>query len=374
MRILIWINMSVHQCNFFNLISIILCLQQVPRSEHCKLLLVCKRWNRLLSGSYYYSLRKSLGIAEDWLYVIKQDREGKISWNAFDPIHQLWQRLPPIPREYAVVRGFGCAVLGGSHLYLFGGEDPHRGLMRRVVYYSARTNKWRRAPDMPRRRHLFGSCVINNCLYIAGGENEGVQGLLRTGEVYDPSKSRWSFISELGQGMLPSMGVVYKGEWYLKGHGEDQEVLSEAYQPETDTWRPVHGGIVSGWRSPSTTLNGQFYAVDCRDGCRIHAFDEMSGAWAKHMDSKAHMGSSPALEAAALVPLNGKLCIVRNNMSISLVDVSGFEREAGPNPQDFWENIGGKGQFKTMVTNLWSSLSGRNGLKSHIVHCQVLQA
>ncbi|PKI79558.1 hypothetical protein CRG98_000033 [Punica granatum] len=352
----------------------IACLIRVPRSEHCKLRLVCKRWNRLLSGNFYYSQRKTVGVAEDWVYVIKRDREGKISWNAFDPVYHLWQPLPPIPREYTGARGFGCAVLGGSHLYLFGGEDPQGGLMRRVIYYSVRTNKWHRAPDMPRRRHLFGSCVINNCLYVAGGENEGIQGLLRTGEVYDPSKSRWSFISELGEGMLPSMGAVYRGEWYLKGLGENRQVLSEAYQPETDTWRPVHGGIVSGWRSPSTTLNGRFYAVDCRDGCRIRAFDEMSGSWAKHADSKVHMGSSPALEAAALVPLNGKLCIVRNNMSISLVDVSGFERESGPNSLDFWENIGGKGQFKTMVTNLWSSLAGRSGLKSHIVHCQVLQA
>ncbi|KAE8036977.1 hypothetical protein FH972_009606 [Carpinus fangiana] len=85
------------------------------------------------------------------------------------------------------------------------------------------------------------------------------------------------------------------------------------------------------------------------------------------------LGSSRALEAAALVPLNGKLCIVRNNLSISLVDVSSPDKRVESNPH-LWENIAGKGHFRTLVTNLWSSIAGRSGLKSHIVHCQVLPA
>ncbi|OWM69264.1 hypothetical protein CDL15_Pgr025451 [Punica granatum] len=80
-----------------------------------------------------------------------------------------------------------------------------------------------------------------------------------------------------------------------------------------------------------------------------------------------------ALEAAALVSLNGKLCIIRNNMSISLVDVSSPDKHVETNPQ-IWENITGRGHFRTIVTNLWSSIAGRSGSKSHIVHCQVLQA
>jgi len=78
------------------------------------------------------------------------------------------------------------------------------------------------------------------------------------------------------------------------------------------------------------------------------------------------------MEAVALVPLGGKLCIIRNNMSITLVDVASAEI---PEKQgQLWETISGKGQFKSFVTNLWSNLAGRNRLKSHIVHCQVLQA
>ncbi|KAK3205000.1 hypothetical protein Dsin_019046 [Dipteronia sinensis] len=181
----------------------IACLIRVPRSEHRKLRLVCKRWYRLLAGNFFYSQRKSLGMAEEWVYVFKRDRDGKISWNAFDPVYQLWQPLPPVPKQYSEALGFGCAVLSGCHLYLFGGRDPLRGSMRRVHYYSARTNKWYRAPDMLRKRHFFGSCVINNCLYVAGGECEGIQRTLRSAEVYDPNKNRWSFIADMSTAMVP---------------------------------------------------------------------------------------------------------------------------------------------------------------------------
>ncbi|KAF9615951.1 hypothetical protein IFM89_027299 [Coptis chinensis] len=117
----------------------ITCLIRVPRVEHWKLRLVCKRWYRLLVGNFFYSLRKSLGIAEEWISVIKRDRDGKISWHAFDPVYQLWLPLPPVPKEYSEALGFGCVVLSGCHLYLFGGKnkDPLKGSMRRVIFCSA---------------------------------------------------------------------------------------------------------------------------------------------------------------------------------------------------------------------------------------------
>lgn len=350
----------------------IACLIRVPRVEHRTLRLVCKRWYRILAGNFFYSLRKSLGMAEEWIYVMKRDRDGRISWHAFDPIYQLWQPLPPVPGEYCEALGFGCAVLSGCHLYLFGGKDPLKGSMRRVVYYSARTNKWHRAPDMLRRRHFFGSCVINNCLYVAGGECEGIQRTLRSAEVYDPNKNRWSFISDMSTAMVPFIGVVYEGRWFLKGLGSQRQVMSEVYVPATNHWSPVHDGMVQGWRNPSVSLNGQLYALDCRDGCKLRVYDSSSDSWSKYADSKLHLGNSRALEAAALLPLNGKLCIIRNNMSITVVDVTKAD-DVTKNGQ-LWETIAGKGQFKTFVTNLWSNIAGRNRLKSHIVHCQVLQA
>ncbi|PRQ35663.1 putative galactose oxidase/kelch, beta-propeller, galactose oxidase, beta-propeller [Rosa chinensis] len=141
--------------------------------------------------------------------------------------------------------------------------------------------------------------------------------------------------------MVPFIGVVHDGMWFLKGLGSHREVMSEAYSPEANTWNPISDGMVAGWRNPSISLNGQLYALDCRDGCKVRVYDRVTDSWNKFIDSKLHLGSSRALEAAALVPLN-----VESNPSL-------------------WENIAGKGHFRTLVSNLWSSIAGRTGLKSH---------
>eukprot|EP00249_Psilotum_nudum_P001762 c14424_g1_i1 orf=595-1896(+) len=349
----------------------IACLIHVPRIFHQVLRLVCKKWYHLLGTNYFYSLRYKLGTAEEWIYVIKRDRDGRISCHAFDPIYQVWQPLPPVPSEFCESLGFGCAVLSGCLLFLFGGKDPMNGSMKRVIFYSARTNKWHKAADMLRRRHFFGCCVINNCLYVAGGQCEGVQCILKSAEVYDPNKNKWTSISDMSTAMVPFFGVVYGGKWFLKGIGSHRRVLSEVYLPATDHWSPVADGLVSGWRNPSSALNGRLYALDCRDGCRLRVYDRASDSWCRSVDSKLHLGNSQAVEAAALLPLGGKLCIVRNNMSMSLADVANAD---DPERKDqLWETIAGRGQFKSFVSDLWSKFA-RSSRKSRIVHCQVLQA
>ncbi|KAF9613125.1 hypothetical protein IFM89_005604 [Coptis chinensis] len=174
--------------------------------------------------------------------------------------------------------------------------------------------------------------------------------------------------------MVSFIGVVYNGRWFLKGLGSHHQVPSEVYHPENDIWYPVSNGMVSGWRNSSAFLDGHLYALDCKDGCKLRIYNSDTDSWSKHIDSKLHMGSSRALEATAFLPLNGKLCIIRNNMRITMVDVSKSDNAGEVIADQLWETIAGKGQFKNFVANLLSSFAGRNRLKCHILHCQVLQA
>ncbi|TVU02503.1 hypothetical protein EJB05_24748 [Eragrostis curvula] len=350
----------------------IACLTRVPRADHWKLRLVCRRWQSLLAGNYFYGLRRRLGLAEPWLYAVRRDsRDGRVSWDALDPsaAGASWRALPPVPREYAGADGFGCAALGGCHLYLLGGRDPRRGgAMRRVVFYSARSNRWHRAPDMLRRRHCFGAAVIGNRLYVAGGESGGGSGGIKSAEAFDPAKNRWSIVADMAAAMVPFVGAVHGGRWYLKGIGAGQQVVSQVYSPEADAWSVVLDGMVTGWRSPSACLDGRLYAADCKDGCRIKAYDEAAGEWNACVDSKQHRGSSQAVEAAAIVALDGRLCVVRNDMSVSAVNVA-----AGTGKEQ-WETLVGKSHAKNFVTDILSNIAGRGRAKNTILHCQVLEA
>lgn len=348
----------------------IACLIRVPCSHLQKLRVVCWRWCRLLAGTYFYSLRRKFGLTEEWIYIIKRDKvDGRLSWDSFDPISRIWHPVPPLPTEYSQMVGFGCGVLDGSQLYLFGGNDPVKGgSMRRVIFYNARTNKWHRAPDMIRRRRFFFSCVMNNRLYVAGGMN--ANHTLTTAEVYDPCTKRWSFISNMNTSMAPFGGVVYDGKWYLKGVGADGRVLSEFYLPETDQWYPVVvNGMISGWRNPCVSFNGRIYDVGCKDGCKLRCYNEETDCWSKDSDSKNHLGSSLPQEATSLLSLNGKICVIRNNLSISLVNIAGDDR------QQCWDLIAGdRPDMNIFFPNLWSNLFsvGRRAKKYQVVCSQVL--
>ncbi|KAF9617421.1 hypothetical protein IFM89_036382 [Coptis chinensis] len=149
-----------------------------------------------------------------------------------------------------------------------------------------------------------------------------------------------------------SLGFVYNGRWFLKGLGSHRQVPSEVYHPENDIWYPVPNGMVSGWRNSSAFLDGHLYALDCKDGCKLRIYNSDTDSWSKHIDSKLYMGSSRALEATALLPLNGKLCIIRNNMRITMVDVSKSDNAGEVIADQLWETIAGKGQFKKFVANL----------------------
>jgi hypothetical protein len=172
--------------------------------------------------------------------------------------------------------------------------------------------------------------------------------------------------------MVPFIGVVHDGKWFLKGLDSHRQVVSEVYLPTSNMWSTIGNEMVAGWRNPSISLNGRLYSADCRDGCKLRVYDADTGLWTRFMDSRRHLRSSRAFEAVALISLNGKLCIVRNNMSITLVDVSDPTTVIEIDSARMWEMFARKGQYRSFMANLWSTIAGRN-LKTHIIHCQVLQ-
>ena len=89
---------------------------------------------------------------------------------------------------------------------------------------------------------------------------------------------------------------------------------------------------------------------------------------------KIHWHQTPPrkLTSSRSCSLNGKLCIIRNNMSITLIDISDPTTVTEVDSAHMWEAFARKGQHRSFMANLWSTITGRN-LKTDIMHCQVLQ-
>src|SRR5690242_10664999 len=74
--------------------------------------------------------------------------------------------LAPMPTARS---GFATAVVN-NELWVFGGEDPQTLVLHaEVEVYNAARNTWRREPSMPAPRHGIWASVIENQIYIPGG-------------------------------------------------------------------------------------------------------------------------------------------------------------------------------------------------------------
>ncbi|KAI3899515.1 hypothetical protein MKW92_016618 [Papaver armeniacum] len=295
------------------------CLIRVPRMEHRKLRLVCKAWNKLLvEDDFFYTLREKLGFVEEWIYVIKRKRkDSSMTFHAFDPINRLWLPLPPLPKECKEYthQNINCQVLNGGDLYLCGFQyECSRG---HVIFYSVRTNKWHRAPDMLQPRIRFRSCVINNRLYVAGGGLVERRKLvhLKSAEVYDPIKNKWSFVADMTRCLELVDGYVHNGMWFVKGL-LGKCIVHQVYDPVTDEWFKIDDDMVAPRRIyPKISIDGNLYTSSCEDGCKLDLYDAATDSW---------VPSNIDCSRKKILPLNnGKLiCIIRDDMSISVVDVS----------------------------------------------------
>lgn len=64
-----------------------------------------------------FCLRKELGTAEEWLYILTKVNDDKLLLYALDPLSGRWQRLPPIPnvkKGLTALSYWVCSMLGSS--------------------------------------------------------------------------------------------------------------------------------------------------------------------------------------------------------------------------------------------------------------------
>lgn len=301
-------------------------LARVPRIFYLKIKQVCRSWKAAITSSEVFQLRKELGTAEEWLYLLTNAEQNKLSWHALDPISGKWQRLPPMPdiannEDSKRVSGFrlwnvigssirigdvirrllncrdsidripfcGCAVgtVDGC-LYVLGGFS--RALAVSCVWrYDPIVNLWQEMNSMSTARAFCKTSFLNEKLYVVGGVSRGRGGLtpLQSAEVFDPRTGSWSEIPSMpfsASQLLPTVFLAemlkpiatgmtsYKGRLCvpqsLYSWPFFVEVGGEVYDPETNSWVNMPAGMGEGWPTKqagtklSAVVNGELYALD----------------------------------------------------------------------------------------------------------------
>lgn len=189
-----------------------------------------------------------------------------------------WSYGPDLPDR----RGSGAAGIIGRNLHYAGGTLRQNG-----DEYVDKTDHWvlnldnpdgwvARKPMLYPRNHV-GATVVNNKLYVVGGQKEGDErdGNLSYTEVYDPQTDTWTRLADMPtqRGHVPSSVLAHNGLIYVLagtknggGYGLPSEAF-EVFDPEKNVWMkmpnmPTKDGKVQGRKSPVAGIwNGQLYVT-----------------------------------------------------------------------------------------------------------------
>jgi hypothetical protein len=279
---------------------------------------VSRAWKAALASSQLFCLRKELGTAEEWLYILTKVNDDKLLWYALDPLSGRWQRLPLMPNVFvedeakkglaAIPRRMwnmlgssiriadvimnwlrrrdaldrmpfcGCSIgaVDGC-IYALGGFSK-ASAMKSVWRYDPVKNCWTEVSPMSVGRAYSKTGILNGKLYVVGGVTRGRGGLnpLQSAEVFDPHTSTWSplpnmpfakaqvlptaFLADLLKPIATGM-TSYRGKLYVPQSlycwPFFVDVGGEVYDPDIDSWLDMPVGMGDGWpaRQAGTKLS-----------------------------------------------------------------------------------------------------------------------
>lgn len=173
------------------------------------------------------------------------DRENVFE---FDPVNKKWTEKAPLPEA----KSFSCAVAVDGKIYSIGGRCLNRDnikFFRKVPIYDPVTNTWTEAEgEMPEHRDSFAAAVVNDKIYVIGGEcsydGRGRKSVFE----YDPRLNEWKKKQDMPTARLYMTAATVNGNIYVMGGLEKYHpptqvgltetslTVNEVYDPATDTW------------------------------------------------------------------------------------------------------------------------------------------
>jgi N-acetylneuraminic acid mutarotase len=131
-----------------------------------------------------------------------------------------------------------------NKLYVVGGVESVQQNFSNILEYDIETDKWITKCDMPEPRFNHFSEVIDGKIYIAGGftvkdgRHPGVLSTLR----YDPAKNQWDTLADLNHERHLAGSCIFDDKIYVFGGAPSGIPIPmahrsiEIYDPEADAW------------------------------------------------------------------------------------------------------------------------------------------
>jgi N-acetylneuraminic acid mutarotase len=180
------------------------------------------------------------------IYMIGGLQNVSGNWNPanstleYDPAGDGWQEKTGSPAP----KGAMSSCVLNDTIYILGGNPQGQ---RKVWYYVPATDSWDSLPDMINERPAGSSAVIlDNKIYVIGGTIESGLNSPLTGksEVYDPQSKVWIELADMPVPVGGHFSVVYDhkilvfgGDSSSSGGTSIGTNCIQEYDPSVDSWR-----------------------------------------------------------------------------------------------------------------------------------------
>ncbi|KAJ0095291.1 hypothetical protein Patl1_16923 [Pistacia atlantica] len=205
-------------------------LALVPRSNFPSMGAVSKKWRSYIRSKEFITVRKLLGLLEEWLCILTMDAEGKQSQ---------WELL--VMAGYSVIDGTGSASAD-------------------VYEYDPCLNSWSKLANMNVARYEFACAEVNGMVYAVGGygtDGESLSsaevssftiGNSRFVDVYNPERHAWCQMKN-GCVMVTAHAVIEKKLFCMEWKNQRKLAI---FDPEDNSWKmvpvPLTGSSSIGFR------------------------------------------------------------------------------------------------------------------------------
>ncbi|KAL5724667.1 hypothetical protein ACHQM5_007895 [Ranunculus cassubicifolius] len=296
----------------------------------CLLYSVSRCWRNLL---YSPSFPPFLS-----LYALLSDpsSSSSIELACFDPISGRWSNLPPpdpdlfpplvLRHPSFIARSLPIQSVSVSDQLVFLAATTHHLLpaLSSPLIFNPLTKSWDLGPPISTPRRWCATGTLANFVYLASGVGSSgyTQDVARSAEKWMlvSNEWRWEKVAPLTHGRFSREaveGVGWRGKLCVvnvKGNVIKEGVL---YDQNTDTWREMPPGMLSGWNGPTASMNEEvIYSVDEDKGVLMRYISD-SDAWEVLLDAPEIFKGAVQIAARG-----GRVCVVcGGGTAVVVVDV-----------------------------------------------------
>ncbi|KAG6419073.1 hypothetical protein SASPL_121282 [Salvia splendens] len=146
----------------------------------------------------------------------------------FDPSDNTFSYVTSIPQlaHNHMLKDFAIASINDS-IYMIGGRICRKDNKNSTIEVEARatlmcynigTDQWSVCAPLSHPRFNFACTVLNNKIYIAGGQYELASAKCTSSvEMYDPTDDKWTQLPNMMRLRYKSVGVAWQGKVYIVG-------------------------------------------------------------------------------------------------------------------------------------------------------------